>query len=46
MVDESDLIICYVDMNNYKSGAKTTILYAIKQNKKIINLFEKSDRGV
>ena len=44
MVDESDLIICYVDMNTYKSGAKTTILYALKQNKKIINLFEESDR--
>ena len=42
MVDESDLIICYVDMNIYKSGAKTTILYAIKQNKKIINLFNES----
>ncbi len=46
MVEESDLIVCYVDMKAFKSGAKTTILYAIKQNKKIINLFEKSDRGV
>ena len=40
MVDESDLIICYVDVNAYKSGAKSAINYAIKQNKKIINLFE------
>ena len=39
MVDSSDLIICYVDMKSYKSGAKTTINYAIRQNKKIINLF-------
>lgn len=41
MVDESDLIICYANMKNYKSGAKTAVNYAKKQNKKIINLFEK-----
>lgn len=40
MVDESDLIICYVDMNMYKSGAKTAVRYALKNNKKVINLFE------
>ena len=39
MVDESDLIICYVDMKAYKSGAKTAVSYALKQNKKVINLF-------
>lgn len=39
MVDDSDLIICYVNMNSYKSGAKKTISYALKQNKKVINLF-------
>ena len=40
MVDKSDLIICYVDTNAYKSGANTAIKYATKQNKKIINLFK------
>lgn len=42
MVDESDLIICYVDMKEYKSGAKDIIEYALKQNKKIINLFQEN----
>ena len=44
MVDNSDLIICYVDNNAYKSGAKTAINYAKKQNKKIINLFDEKDK--
>ncbi len=44
MVDDSDLIICYVDMNSYKSGTKTTISYALKQNKKDINLFNEEDK--
>ena len=39
MVDESDLIICYVDMKAYRSGAKTAVYYALKQNKKVVNLF-------
>lgn len=39
MVDESDLIICYVDMKAYRSGAKTAVNYALKQSKKVINLF-------
>ncbi len=39
MVDNSDLIICYVDTKSYKSGAKKAVNYAVKQNKKIINLF-------
>lgn len=43
MVDESDLIICYVDMKAQRSGAKQTISYAIKQNKQIVNLFEGKD---
>ena len=43
MVDESDLIICYVDRNLHKSGAKSAILYALKQNKRVINLFKESD---
>ena len=40
MVDNCDLVICCVDMKSYKSGAKTAVNYAIKQNKKIINLYE------
>lgn len=44
MVDESDIIICYVDMNSYKSGAKTAVKYALKQNKKVINLYDKDDK--
>lgn len=39
MVDESDLIICYVDMKAYKSGAKTAVNYALNKKKKVINLF-------
>ena len=39
MIDDSDLIICYVNNNSIRSGAKFAINYAIKQNKKIINLF-------
>ena len=46
MVDNSDLIICYVDMSKYKSGAKSAIKYALKQNKEIINLFNEEDRCV
>lgn len=39
MVDDSNLIICYVNMKSYKSGAKTAVNYAIKQKKQIVNLF-------
>ena len=39
MVDESDVIVCYVDMNRTCSGAKKAVVYGIKKNKKIINLF-------
>lgn len=46
MVDNSDLIICYVDTTSYKSGAKNAISYAIKQNKPIINLFNKEDMEI
>ena len=45
MVEDSDLIICYVDNNSYRSGAKKAVQYAIKQNKKIINLFEEKDKS-
>lgn len=39
MVDESNIIICYVDMERAYSGAKRAVFYAIKKNKKIINFF-------
>ena len=38
MVDRADLIICYVEEKS--GGAWQTVEYAIKQNKKVINLFE------
>lgn len=44
MVNESNLIICYDDMDSYKSGAKTAIKYAQRQNKTIINLFKEKDK--
>ena len=40
MIDDSDLIICFVDMKSYKSGAKSAINYALTKGKPIINLFE------
>ena len=44
MVDNCDLVICYVNMKTYKSGAKTAVNYALKQNKKVINLFEEKNK--
>ena len=41
MVDDSDIVVCYVDMNTTYSGAKLAVKYAKKQNKQIINLYEK-----
>ena len=46
MVDESNLIICYVDMRSSFSGAKNAVLYAIKKKKLIINLFNEEDRKI
>ena len=40
MIDDCDLVVCYVDMKVSKSGSRTAINYAIKQKKKIINLFK------
>lgn len=39
MVDDSDLIICYVDKNRTGSGAKRAMNYAMKKQKEVINLF-------
>lgn len=36
MVDRADLVICYIE--HEKGGASKTVQYAMKQNKKIINL--------
>ena len=44
MVDDSDLIICYVDLNKKSSGAKKAVEYAEKRGKEIINL-HKEDKG-
>ena len=41
MIDDSDFVICYVDMTLPKSGAKKAVKYAMKKNKKVINLYEK-----
>ncbi len=44
MVDDSDVIICYVDFNRYLSGAKKAVKYAEKQGKEIIQLFRIEDK--
>lgn len=43
MIDDSDLIVCYVDVNKYRSGAKRAVEYALKQGKEVINLFSEKD---
>lgn len=40
MVDECDYVICAVDMDKFFSGAVAAVKYAIKKNKKVINLCE------
>ena len=40
MVEDSDLIVCYVNFKSYSSGAKIAVNYAIKNKKPIINLFQ------
>jgi len=44
MVDECDLVVCYVDMKKMDSGARKAVKYAIKQGKKVINLFREDDK--
>ncbi|MBR1925598.1 MAG: hypothetical protein IJ837_01950 [Clostridia bacterium] len=39
MIDCSNVLICYVDINSYKSGAKKIFYYAKRKNLKIINLY-------
>ena len=44
MVDDSDVVVGYVDMKEYRSGAKRAINYAKRQHKTVINLFKEEDR--
>ena len=44
MVDDSDVVICYVNFKEYRSGAKRAVNYAKRKNKTIINLFKEEDR--
>jgi len=39
MIDTCDTLICFVDKNAYRSGAKTAMRYAEKRGLKIINLY-------
>ncbi len=39
MIDSCDTLICYVQPNAWKSGAKTAMNYAQKKGLKIINLY-------
>ncbi len=43
MVDDSDLVICYIDPNKEQSGAKRAVNYAKKKGKTVINLYEETD---
>ena len=38
MIDECDVLICYVNVDAYKSGAKTAMNYAKRKGLEIINL--------
>ena len=43
MVDSCDTLICYVNKKHNPSGAKTTMNYAKKQGKTIINIYKPED---
>ncbi len=43
MIEESDTLICYVDIKSVNSGAKTAMHYAEKRGLKIINLYRETD---
>ncbi|MBQ3158721.1 MAG: DUF1273 family protein [Clostridia bacterium] len=45
MIKNSDFVIFYVDESKSISGAKTAMKFAIKNKKKIYNLFLEIDRG-
>ena len=44
MIDDCDVVICYVNMEEYRSGAKQAVKYAQKQGKEICNLFRDEDK--
>ena len=46
MIDTCDCIICYVNKDKAKSGAKTALNYATKQGLKIVNLYDKNDEKI
>lgn len=43
MVDDSNVVICYVNFKEYRSGAKRAVNYAKRQGKTIINLYKEED---
>ena len=43
MVEQSDIVLCYVDFKKNNSGAKKAVLYAKKSLKEIVNIFEESN---
>ena len=44
MIDGCDTLICYVNEDVYRSGAKTAMRYAKKKGVKIINLYRDDDQ--
>lgn len=43
MIDQSDILICYVDTKKNPSGAKTAMNYAKRKGLKIVNVFREED---
>lgn len=43
MVDESDIIVCYINPKNRGSGAGRAVRYAQRQGKEVVNLFKPQD---
>lgn len=43
MLDTCNTLICYVDNDRYRSGAKTALNYAKNRGMKIINLYNEKD---
>ncbi len=44
MIDGCDTLICYVNLSETKSGAKTALRYAEKRGLKIVNLYREEDQ--
>lgn len=44
MIDTCDTLICYVNISEHQSGAKTALRYAEKQGLKIVNLWREQDK--